>query len=799
MEQTSGGPAVRTARILVAAALAVSAAAGAPFATAATAPTAPYTAFTIDGTASGIGFDVNEVFVGAQVTPTVDSNTAITFDGSSPDLSPQVGYGTVKLAGAGGAPLTQTDYDLSTGAVTFEIDHGDTAPACAPASGQVSVIDVETDPDTGAITTFAADYAVTCPNGQHLTGALRLNSTADFAAASAAPRNWDFGTQLANGDDSAAWAKTFTLTNRGSLPITYGAATIGPSSHAGAYSITRDSCSGQSVQPGAACSLAVVPHPKAVSASPVLSTLTLPTTAPAGLGARLVQLRLQGSTAAGIDAEPGPGHVELRWGQPERPIGAPVSTWQLYRGTSASTLKPDRTTAVRQLNDTAVTGGSVYYYAVTPVYQSGQLGTRTPVVATKPWPKYMAGMYHRLSHPVRFAGAHPVTAGHPYSLHIGGAHGVPSGHVAAVAVQVLAQNPTQDTSLTLYPADAGRPAQPDVRLSRGMMRSNFALVKVSAGGWIKIANEQGTVSVSVDVSGYYSAAGLPASYGTGGAYFTYEAPGTILDTKAWNIGALPHDYYINAPVNFTATDTPHVKSLAVQITAYGSTGSGTITAFASNAGASSTQVLAYAPNTTTTNFAIVPAGLVYVSGRNYPSISLLNRGSRSVQLIMTIVGFYDDDFYTYGERYVPTAPQRLSITNPMYAGSRRTLGAGYTHADIWTTSLNLHVSARGPSRSTTLKLWPRLTGVTAPPHGQVAVPARVDTLASTVAPLGVGNQAYLSNAAGTVTVTVWSFGRFDAYGQPAQRNYASAAGLPVSPSAAAPGPVRTVARARRLR
>jgi hypothetical protein len=81
----------------------------------------------------------------------------------------------------------------------------------------------------------------------------------------------------------------------------------------------------------------------------------------------------------------------------------------------------------------------------------------------------------------------------------------------------------------------------------------------------------------------------------------------------------------------------------------------------------------------------------------------------------------------------------------------------------------------------------------------VAVPARVDTLASTVAPLGVGNQAYLSNAAGTVTVTVWSFGRFDAYPQPAQRNYASAAGLPVSPSAAAPGPVRTVARARRLR
>jgi hypothetical protein len=783
---------VRTVRILVIAALAVSVAAIAPTAASAAPPTSPNTAFTIDGTATGGTFDFDAVYEAGAVAVSATAST-LEFVGTPTanvgGTQTTLDFGNSTFGNTDPAPLAVGTYTLSSSTYLQIGTTTSTSTAyCSAASGSFTIAALTTDAGTGDVNSIAAAYSVTCAEGMSLTGVIRWNSlssdlTTAYSAAQATPRSWDFGTQLTK---SNGWAKTFTFANRGTTSIAYGAAGISPSTNAKNYAITNNTCSNHTVASGANCTLTITPRPQAINSYSVASTLTL---AAPGLRTRVVQLELAGSDTPGIYVQPGPSRMQLFWGAPSGPIGTGIEKWEVLRGTTTSNLTLLHWASVRTAVDTSMATGRTYYYAIRPMYSSGALGDRSPAVSAIAWPKYSAGMYHRLSSSVRFVNGHKVVAGHPYTLKVDGAHSVPSSHVTAVALTITAKNPSAATSVTLYPTGSRQPADADLTLNRGALRSNFALVKVGTGGRITIATSHGSTPIYVDVSGYYSATGLSSVYGSGAAGHTYVRPGTILDTKAYKLGALKHGWEVNAPVNFSSYDTPHITSLAVEITAYDSKGSGTIAAYPSNANLPGTAALAYSANTISTTYAIVKAGQF----DGYPSIALYNRGTQPVQLIMTIVGFYDDATFTYGERYTPTAPIHLSAKNPLKAGSLRTLSAGYVHANIWTTGLNLHMSASSPTKTTQLQLWPRLSGISAPAHGQLRAPAHQSTLVSADVPLGASNQFYLRNTAGTTTASVWTFGRFDAYKVSTARNYAG--GGTTTPRDVAPGPATVHARA----
>src|SRR5206468_10123172 len=116
----------------------------------------------------------------------------------------------------------------------------------------------------------------------------------------------------------------------------------------------------------------------------------------------------------------------------------------------------------------------------------------------------------------------------------------------------------------------------------GGTRSNFEIAALGRNGRLTVAASQGSAAITIDVTGYFSGSSLSHTYGQGGALFQYLKSGTIMDTKSFHIGALKHGYYVNCPVNFTAFDTAHVTSVVVEVTAYGATAPGTITAFATN-------------------------------------------------------------------------------------------------------------------------------------------------------------------------------------------------------------------------
>jgi hypothetical protein len=271
----------------------------------------------------------------------------------------------------------------------------------------------------------------------------------------------------------------------------------------------------------------------------------------------------------------------------------------------------------------------------------------------------------------------------------------------------------------------------------------------------------------VDVSGYFSGSGLTTE-GPGGSLHEFADGGVLVDTKRRQHQALPGGYYVWSAMNFTPGYGQHVTALLVAVTAYGSKGSGSITAYAKDSRIPRTSVLAYRPGQATTSTAIVSASRwVGSDGYTYPAVSFLNRGKHPVQLRVTSLGYFDDETFEFGQTYVPSDPFRL-LSDRLGSGAVRRMQPG-RHANNWTVAMNVKITAGAPTKTTTLGLWPYgLRGIVGPVQPQVSAPAGVTTTASTVECVGSDNGIMIRNAAGSTPVTVWAFGRFDAY--PAPRN-----------------------------
>jgi hypothetical protein len=748
---------VRTVRFLVVAAV-IAAASTAVVSSATAVPSAPYTAVTASADpVSGTGGAV--VYTDSAVSVSAHTTAGFTFTTTAPDATTKLQVNLAPPTGSTFAQGASYPTSRSSSATDAQLDISSDFSGCSTATGTLAITElVESGGDVSA---FAADYTYRCDSAATVSGHLRFQSSAGYAAVTQNPTSWDFGTQLVK---SAGWGKTFVFTNRGTTAQSFTAAHVSNS----IFKITANTCSGKTVAAGSTCAIRVVPHPTNTTTQ-VNATLHLPVTSQPEVR---VPLRVLGSDSYPFVAAPGPERVTLTWNQLPSPIGLGSGEVVIYRGSSPSHLSPIRDLwAVSYVNH--VTPGKTWYYAVRPKFGDGSLGDRSPIVATRPWPKYSAGTYHRLPSPVHWIAGHRVSAGHPLTLKVLGAHGVPAGHVAAVALNVTAQGSSATGAVYVYPNGSRRPVAPDIAVRAGHSRSNFALTAVGKGGRIVIATNHGSVPITVDVFGYFSAAGLAAKYGMGGAPHVYGYPVTLVDTKGWHWGALKHDWYVDAVDGYFAPDvTPHVSSMIVEVTAYGSKGRGTIAGFATNGRPNKTSVLTYEPGATTSTVAILRCGSFYSpkAGANFPSVSLLNRGAKPVQLVVTALGFVDDNTLPFGQRYTPTSPVHLLGAK---VATNRTITPGH-HAGYWTSGFNVKLSASSPTKATTVSLHGVGLGP-APAHGQLHAAAHVRAVSSTVARVGSQNRIGVHNSAGRLRLDVWSFGRFDYYPLPSTPYYAGVA------------------------
>lgn len=120
-----------------------------------------------------------------------------------------------------------------------------------------------------------------------------------------------------------------------------------------------------------------------------------------------------------------------------------------------------------------------------------------------------------------------VPAGGLVDLKVAGVGPVPAD-ATAVALTVTAVNATQSTDVRVYPAPTDTSTVPtisNVNLGAGPGVPNVVIVKVGAGGAVRLRNSSGEVHLLADVAGYYSG-------DANGSLFRAVSPLRVLDTRS---------------------------------------------------------------------------------------------------------------------------------------------------------------------------------------------------------------------------------------------------------------------------
>ena len=125
-----------------------------------------------------------------------------------------------------------------------------------------------------------------------------------------------------------------------------------------------------------------------------------------------------------------------------------------------------------------------------------------------------------------------LAAGATTTVTVTGVGGVPpAAGVAAVAVNVIANQPAAAGHLTLFPAGAARPVDSTLNYAKGLTTAGFEVVPVSPTGHVSVFTPTAT-KVIVRVRGYYTI----SPYTDDGGTFTPVAPATVVDNLSLPAG-----------------------------------------------------------------------------------------------------------------------------------------------------------------------------------------------------------------------------------------------------------------------
>jgi len=280
------------------------------------------------------------------------------------------------------------------------------------------------------------------------------------------------------------------------------------------------------------------------------------------------------------------------------------------------------------------------------------------------------------------APAHPIGPGGSVDLTVigvggvpilVGATGVPDG-VRAVVLNVTATDATApDSFLTVYPAGTPRPLASNLNVKAGTTATNLVKVSVSTTGEkigkVTIYNNTGSVSVVVDVSGWYAV-------GTGGTYNQSPAR-RVLDTRngrGGTSGAVSAGQTIDLPLDLPGASVTGISAVVLNVTAIHAGGPESyLTVFPAGTDR---------PLASNLNFldrAVVPNLVIVRLGAN-GKVSIYNNLGLA-HIVADVQGYYTGtDTPSFGSTYFPLAPARDldTRTGTGTGGTIAKLGAGQT-------------------------------------------------------------------------------------------------------------------------
>ncbi|MGD9702324.1 MAG: FlgD immunoglobulin-like domain containing protein [Acidimicrobiia bacterium] len=342
----------------------------------------------------------------------------------------------------------------------------------------------------------------------------------------------------------------------------------------------------------------------------------------------------------------------------------------------------------------------------------------------------------------------PLGHSEDLELDVTGVGGVPETGVRGVVMNVTVDGPTNESFLTVWPADQPLPLAANLNFLPGQTVPNLVAVKTGANGKVKIFNKIGLVNVIADVVGYYSET-APQS----GGRYTPLTPSRVLDTRdGTGTGGSTAPIGAGGEINVKVTGTngvpaTGVSGVAINVTVDQPTGSSFLTVWPTGEPRPLAATHNFVPGLTVANLVLAKVG----AGGN---ISIYNLGG-GVHVVGDIVGY----FSASGGQFVPLVPHRILDTRDGTGTGGSTAPVGQqTFIDLQVsgqggvpssgaTGAVINITATESSLPTFVTAWPtgevRPTAASSNPRPGVAVP----NLA--YAKLGAGGKISLWNNTGT--------------------------------------------------
>ena len=311
----------------------------------------------------------------------------------------------------------------------------------------------------------------------------------------------------------------------------------------------------------------------------------------------------------------------------------------------------------------------------------------------------------------------PVGPGRTIDLQVTTKGGVPATGATTVVLNVTVVSPTRQGYVTLYPTGAARPLASSVNFNAGFIGANLVTVRLGTGGKVRFFNASGSTHVIADVMGYYRSATSTTAGGYGG--YSGIDPTRILDSRDPGNGPLFPGGWYTTGIDFGPEANPHIKAFAVNITATRTTGTGYFTAWNGNdAAIPSTSTLNFTAGKTVPNMAIVPTSACGLADcgpgfESLPIIGVRNRSNGNADVIVDLVGYYDDNTFDGMTRFRPLANPTRIVNTTKAQGIATALRPGQTavvrNTAAVTTfnslSLVTNTTANKPTSNTVLTLW----------------------------------------------------------------------------------------------
>ena len=108
--------------------------------------------------------------------------------------------------------------------------------------------------------------------------------------------------------------------------------------------------------------------------------------------------------------------------------------------------------------------------------------------------------------PIGVPAAGPLGQGQTIDVAVAGVDGIPADALSVAVNVTLDDDATLKSFLTVWPAGDPRPNASVNNAEPGLVSPNSGLYKLGAGGKLSVFNQQGSVHVIIDVTGYFVAA-----------------------------------------------------------------------------------------------------------------------------------------------------------------------------------------------------------------------------------------------------------------------------------------------------